>query len=473
MHGDWLPQITDNVETGGLARLAGYIKQVRRENPNTIYAIAGDMFRGSIIDQEYLGMSTIDMVNMLRPNIVALGNHEVDYGLAHLLFLEKCAYFPIVNSDLFVTTNNRRLFTPYLNIEIGGVKIMFMAILTNEVLSTTRAENVIGSFVNMKNARKEIGVICDNYRTEDTDLTVLLTHIGYENDLALAAQLDPAWGVNFIIGGHSHTYMEEPAIVNGIPIVQAYTGTDYIGRFDIEYDTDTHELKDWSWKCVPINEETAPVDPYLQEVVDGYKLLTDKKYHRVVTRFRRMLTHPAREQETELGNLYADLMVDNSSFDIMMFGSGSIRKKELGPVVEYQDLLENTPFDGPIWMLEVTGKQFRRIVTYLMRDDAWIGETEFFQFSKGIHIRYRKSTHELEDLSFNGKPIKDSSLYTIGIQHYHYQNIETSLGITLEEVSVGKKPKIIASSLNNIVEEYFATHQDLDAHVEGRIEILE
>ena len=45
-------------------------------------------------------MSTIDMINMLHPDVVALGNHEVDYGLAHLLFLEKCAYFPIVISRI-------------------------------------------------------------------------------------------------------------------------------------------------------------------------------------------------------------------------------------------------------------------------------------------------------------------------------------------------------------------------------------
>ena len=473
MHGDWLPQMTDGKETGGLARLAGYIRKTRRENPNTVYAIAGDMFRGSIIDQEYLGMSTIDMVNMLRPNVVALGNHEVDYGLAHLLFLEKCAYFPIVNSDLFVTTNNKRLFTPYLNLEVGGVKIMFMAILTNEVLATTKSEKVIGSFVNMKNARKEIGVICDNYRNEDTDLTVLLTHIGYENDLALAGQLDPAWGVNMIIGGHSHTYMDKPTIVNNVPIVQAYTGTDFIGRFDIEYDENEHVLKNWTWECVPINEDTSPIDPVMQEVVDGYKSLTDRKYHRVVTRFHRMLTHPSREQETEVGNLYADLMVEDSSFDIMMFGSGAIRKKEFGPVIEYQDILENTPFDSPVWMLTLSGKQFRKVILYMLRDEAWTGETEFFQFSKGVHIRYRKSTHQLEDLSFRGKEIRDDDILTIGLQHYHYSNIKTSLGLTLEEVSMIRKPKVVASSVNNIVEEFFANHQDLDSHVEGRIEILE
>ena len=473
MHGDWLPQEVDGMEIGGLARLAGYIKHARKENPNTLYVIAGDMFRGSIIDQEYLGMSTIDMVNMLRPNVVALGNHEVDYGLAHLLFLEKCAYFPIVNSDLFVTTNNKRLFNPYLNLEIDGVKIMFIAVLTNEVLVTTRAEKVIGSFVNMKNARKEIGVICDNYRTEDTDLTILLTHIGYENDLALANELDPTWGIDMIIGGHSHTYMDKPTIVNGIPIVQAYTGTDYIGRFDIEYDKENKTIADWQWQAVPITQDTSPSDPVMEEVVDGYKALTDRKYHRVVTRFRRMLTHPSREQETELGNLYADLMVDESSFDIMMFGSGAIRKKEFGPVVEYQDILENTPFDSPVWMIYLSGKTFRKVIMHLMRDEAWVGETEFFQFSKGVHIKYNRTTHELEEFSFRGKPVEDEETYSIAIQHYHYSNIETSLGITLEDASMIRKPKVVASSVNNIIEEYFATHQDLDSHVEGRIEIVD
>ena len=78
-----------------------------------IYLNAGDMFRGSIIDSEYLGLSTINMMNMLRPDVTAVGNHEVDYGIAHLLFLEKCAKFPIINANLFVTMNNARLFQPY------------------------------------------------------------------------------------------------------------------------------------------------------------------------------------------------------------------------------------------------------------------------------------------------------------------------------------------------------------------------
>ena len=191
MHGDFLPEFKNGKITGGLSRLSGYVKKARKEDPNVVYAIAGDMFRGSIIDSEYLGLSTIDLVNLLNPDVATIGNHEVDYGLAHLLFLEKCARFPIINADLFVTINNTRLFTPYYNLEIDGMRILFIGILTQEVLSSTKTEKVIGTFVDIEEAAKEIGIICDNYRTTDTDMTILLSHIGIEQDRRLAELLDP------------------------------------------------------------------------------------------------------------------------------------------------------------------------------------------------------------------------------------------------------------------------------------------
>ena len=97
MHGAFLPEEKDGVQTGGLALLSGYVKQAREESKGLVYAIAGDMFRGSVIDSEYKGLSTIDLINVLEPDIAIVGNHDVDYGVAHLLFLEKCATFPLIN----------------------------------------------------------------------------------------------------------------------------------------------------------------------------------------------------------------------------------------------------------------------------------------------------------------------------------------------------------------------------------------
>ena len=473
MHGDFLPKTINGKETGGLCRLAGYVNKIRQEKENVIYAIAGDMFRGSIIDSEYQGLSTIDLMNNLCPDVTTVGNHEVDYGFAHLLFLEKCAKFPIVNANLFITMNNSRVFTPYINIEKGGMRVLFIGILTDEVLASTKSEKIIGSFIDLESAAKEVGIICDNYRTVNTDMTVLLTHIGYENDIKLANMLDPEWGVDMIIGGHSHTFMEKPDTVNGVKIVQAGTGTGIIGQIDIDYDSENKKIEKFDWKCVTIDEDTAPKDAIMEDLIDSYRTETDSKYKRVVTRFARKLTHPSREQETEMGNLYADLMAWEASFDVMFFGSGSIRKKEMGPIVEYADMLENTPFDGAIHMVAVTGAQLRRIVQYLMRDDAWVGETEFYQFSSALRVRYRKSTHTIEELTFKGEPVTDDMIIKIGLQHYHFKNFDSFFGVPLEEVSRNMKPRTVATSETNIIEEYFTTNENLDAVIDGRITVLE
>ena len=208
LHGDFMAKEVDQELVGGVSMLSGYVSKVRKEEKNVIYAIAGDMLRGSVIDSEYKGISTIEIMNMLAPDIVTLGNHEVDYGVAHLLFIEKCAQFPIINANMYLTTNHVRLFNSHKILEVDGMKILFIGILTENVLNSTKQDKLIGSFVDVHEAAIEVGKICNAYRTEDIDFTVLLTHIGFESDKQLAEILDPRWGVDMIIGGHSHTLLE-------------------------------------------------------------------------------------------------------------------------------------------------------------------------------------------------------------------------------------------------------------------------
>ena len=134
LHGDFLPEeMEDGSLVGGLSMLSGYVKDMKEKEKNVIYAIAGDMFRGSVIDSEFKGISTIELINIISPDVVTLGNHETDYGVAHLLFIEKCAKFPIINSNLFIKTNRARLFKPYQIINVDGMNIMFIGVITEEV----------------------------------------------------------------------------------------------------------------------------------------------------------------------------------------------------------------------------------------------------------------------------------------------------------------------------------------------------
>lgn len=473
MHGDFLAEKLDDKLVGGVSMLSGYVDKVRKEEPNTIYCIAGDMFRGSIIDSEYKGLSTIEIMNALAPDVVTIGNHETDYGIAHLLFLEKCAKFPIINANLYIRTNQARLFKPHIILEVDGMKILFIGILTEEVLAQTKGDGLIGSFVGINEAAAEVGRICNAYNAIDIDFTVLLTHIGFEEDKRLAAILDPAWGVDVIIGGHSHTFITEPARVNDILIVQAGTGTDQIGRFDIVVDTDNNCVSEYKWQAVPINNEHCPRDPEIDKLISSYKEKTDVKYNRMVTRFRRELTHPDRNRETELGGLFSDIFKEMLDLDIMLLGSGSIRAEKLGPLVLYSDLVESFPYDDSITMITVTGEQLRRMILFMLRDEVWQGaHCEFYQLSKGFKVVYDREKRELLEMTFENQPIDDKRLYKVGLQRFHMQNMEDNLAITPDEVSANRKPRIVATSCRDILDEYLSTHQHLDRQIDGRLTLI-
>ncbi len=472
LHGDFLAEKVDEQLIGGVSMLSGYISKTRTEEKNTLYCIAGDMFRGSVIDSEYQGISTIEIMNCLSPDVVTIGNHETDYGLAHLLFLEKCARFPIVNANMYIKTNHAHLFKSHEIIEIDGMKVLFIGILTEQVLAQTKTEGLIGTIVNVEEAALEVGKICDAYNSTDIDFTVLLTHIGFEEDKKLAAQLNPAWGVDIIIGGHSHTFLTEPAVVNGIPVVQAGTGTDLIGRFDITVDTENNRISSYTWKCIPINSKNCPRDTELEDLITHYKETTDQKYNRVITRFARTLTHPDRNQETELGAVFADALKRSLLVDIMLLGSGSIRCEKLGPIVTLSDLTESFPYDDAIYMLVVTGAQLKKMIKYMVRDEVWEGaHTEFYQLSEGFRVIYDRATHGFEAFTLDDEEIGDEKTYSVAVQDYHMKNISLGLGVTLEEVSMNRKPRMIATSCRSVLEEYLTAHQNLDHTVGDRLTV--
>jgi len=475
LHGDFLVEKVDDKLVGGVSMLSGYVNKVRREEENVIYAIAGDMFQGSLIDSEYKGISTIEIMNLLAPDVVTVGNHEVDYGLAHLLFLEKCANFPIINANLYLKHNGRRLFRSHRILEIDGMKILFIGILTEEVLQKTKLEKLIGTLVDIQEAASEVGRICDAYQTEDIDFTVLLTHIGIEADQQLAAILDPRWGVDLIIGGHSHTLLEKPIEVNGIPIVQAVSGTDQIGRFDIMVDTDLNSIDSYTWQLIPITPEHCPEDTALKEVIEKYHNITETKYNRILTRFPERYTHLVRNQESRVGKIFADAFKEYLGLDIMLHASGSLRSHFLGPIMTLKDLQEMEPFDEEVYRYVVTGKQFRHMMEYMLRDEAFDPDahTEFYQFSEGLRVVYSKKQKKVTGLTMHGREIGDDECLRVGMHQFHFKNLQTGLNISEAEITRNAMPKVIATRSLGLLEEYFSSHPHLTAPEEQRLVIEE
>ncbi len=475
LHGDFSAEQVDTRLLGGVSMLSGYVHQVRQQEENVLYAISGDMFRGSLVDSEFRGVSTIELMNMLTPDVATLGNHEIDYGIGHLLFLEKCARFPIVNANLYIKNNHTRLFRSHVILHIGGMKILFIGILTQEVLAKVKSEAHIGALVDVHEAAAEVGKLCDSYRTEDVDLTVLLTHIGLDADKELAALLDPSWGVDMIIGGHSHSLMPQPVLASGIPIVQAASGTDQIGRFDITVDTDRNAIHDFTWQLIPIDSSSCPRDTALEAVLNRYQEATDAKYSRYITRFGDTYTHPRRDRETQLGRLFADILRDSLGLDLMLFGSGSLRKEKMGPIVEYRDLIEMFPYDETIVRVSLTGQQLKTALLHIFRPELLTSDAhgESYQFSAGLHLVVDMAQKTVTELSFQGQPIQDTRLYAVGLQDFHFKNLEEFLGIRPEDARANKPSRVVATSSIAVIEEWLCQQELVTAPKDLRWVTLE
>jgi 5'-nucleotidase / UDP-sugar diphosphatase len=471
MHGDFLAEQAagGGPLIGGLPLLSGYINKVRAEEENVLYVIAGDMVQGSIIDSDFKGTSTMQIMNYLCPDVVALGNHEVDYGLPHLLFLEKIANFPIVNANLYIKPFEKRMMRPYYKLNKAGFDILFTGILTEKVMDALKMDDLIGTFVTLEEASAEVGKICDAYKDDDIDLTIVLTHIGFESDKELAAMLRPEWGVDLIIGGHSHTILAQPEQVNGILIAQAGTGTNQIGRFDIEVDDDTNSIVDWKWQLIPIDENLAEPDAGMARLIESYKSQVDRKYGVIITKFAKELTHPRREEESSLGNLLADAVAQGTQSDVALLGAGSVRVKQMGPAVTLMDFMSCFPYDDSLTRVSVSGEALKKAFSRWMRPENRDGEGECYQVNSGVRAVYSNASRDLVSLEVNGAPVEDDVVYTLVLQGYHLKNSLPYLDLSGDELTFAGPSRVAATSAQAVLKEWLLNHQNEDRSVEGRL----
>ena len=136
--------------------------------------------------------------------------------------------------------------------------------------------------------------------------------------------------------------------------------------------------------------------------------------------------------------------------DIMLIGSGSIRAEKLGPIVTYGDLIEGFPYDDGVFMFKVTGQQLRQMLHYMLREEAYTGHTEFYQLPSTLRLRYDRAKGDFDYFTYCGKEvgkeISDDALFTVGLQNYHFKNIESFFNISYDTICKLQKPRSVATS---------------------------
>ena len=226
---------------GGALERAAYIDSVRRaDGPGNVLVLhAGDYFQGSSYFSEFGGTVEIQDLNAVKYDAVTLGNHEFDNGLEALGERLSSLECPVVvcNYD-FSPFEAGKYIKPYVIVEKAGKKIGIIGVLCKlkDMVAGDIADRV-PSYDMIPTVQK----YADELRSQ-CDLVVALTHIGYTEhnpgDITDPQLVAATRGIDIVIGGHSHTFLEEPDWVENldgkkVPIVQTGCAGVYMGEFHV------------------------------------------------------------------------------------------------------------------------------------------------------------------------------------------------------------------------------------------------
>ncbi len=228
---------------GGVARRATLVKRIRKENPNTLLVDGGDVFQGTPYYNFYKGEVEYKSMSLIGYDVVTLGNHDFDNGVDALVAAMKFANFDFVSSNYDMRgTPLENLVKPYVVRTLGGVRVgLFgLGISPNNLITPDNFKGV----KHLDPVRMARGVVKLLREQERCQLVVGMTHLGYYpnpregeiGDSQIASQVD---GIDFIAGGHTHTFMRKPVAVKqpsgGTTIIfQVGKSGIYLGRVDLK-----------------------------------------------------------------------------------------------------------------------------------------------------------------------------------------------------------------------------------------------
>lgn len=406
-------------QAGGLARVAGLLRQLEAENPNTIAVLAGDFLSPSFIGtlrldngERVAGLQMIETLNALGLDYATFGNHEFDFRDSSLLRRR------LDRSDFGYLSANARWKTD------AGLRRFVQR-------GKPVPDYIVHSFQNAAGQEVEVALVgvilpfarqpyleylpvestfaeaVTEARTE-ADVVLGLTHLSAEQDQEVAAAVP---GLPILMGGHEHEHMLLRVGGTRITKADANAKTVYVHRF--RYDTRTEQLSlDSELMAI---DPSVPTDPATQAVVERWQ-------NKVATIMDQMgydaqqvlMTTPeplrgkeslVRNEQSNYGQLALRAMEAAwPDADVYLMNSGSIRIDDdlIGPVTAY-DVLRSFPYGGPIVQQRMPGSDLARLLQTGLETNR--GEGGYLQ------VRHVKSVPGVWRI--NGEPLDPNREYTI------------------------------------------------------------
>lgn len=340
---------------GGFAHLAGAIQTVRRDKgvENVLLVDGGDTFGDDLLGNLTKGEAMIRLMNAVGYDLMALGNHDFDYGVDRIAELQRIAQFPMRGANVLGSDGAPFGGTPYLIKEVAGVRLAILTLGYHNTDKTGSPKNVAGlTFTNgIEVARRMVPML-----RQQADVVVVLSHQGSKVDREMAKQVGE---IDLIIAAHSHDKMSPPEQVNGVWIAQAMSDGTMLGQLTLTVNksglvgVDGKMIELWNDRMRPdpaverlLGELRAPHRARLEEVIATAKERIGRRY----------------KSESPFDTLAGEIMRERTGAAISFLpGVGYGVTIEPGPITREQ-LTALLPHPSKMVTMSLTGRQVMQIL---------------------------------------------------------------------------------------------------------------
>lgn len=411
---------SDIAHIGGVSQLATLINEHRASADTVFLFDAGDIFTGTLAKRTR-GEVSFELMISMGYDALSIGNHEFEFGWEEFAHQKNRVAFPVLGANLFYSGTDHPYAQPYAIFERDGVRIGVIGILGQDAANALIPSNIAGVEVRdpVPIVRKHVA-----YLRDAVDLVVVLTHQGFtapmqtddEADLkvqrgnaenmALAGAIP---GIDVILAGHTDAGTRKPLVhpQTGTLVMQTYGQGQHLGVLRLMLG-DNGDVSGYSGELVPVVSDQLAPDAAVSATLERYRNAHPDIYT-VVGHSAAYLSRRYYE-ESDLGNLFADILRAATGASIGLMPSGALRKDLPQGEVRRVDLLDAFPFEDHMALVTMSGKLLRSIL-----EQGLSLERGMLQLS-GLTVTYDPSQpagHRVLEATISGQPLDPATEYEI------------------------------------------------------------
>lgn len=409
----------DSGKSIGLAEMAAAVKVSKAKNPATLFLDAGDTFHGMPMINVSKGENMVPLLNAAGYDAITAGNHDFNYGSAHLERLAKKLKFPILDANVVRKSDGKNIFKPYKIFKLNGIKVGVFGLSTPETAYKTTPTNV--STIEFLNPVESAQMMIKILRPK-CDVLIAVMHMGVDASSEFTSEriARETKGIDLIVDGHSHTALTDGIRIGDTLIAQSGCYEHFLGRVTLE--VENHKIISKKAELLDADDvkKIAPTpDKKILALIDDAAARANKLLEEVIAHSDKRLSSErllVRRNESELGNLAADAFRWLAKSDIAIINGGGLRADLPEGDVKKRDIMSIFPFGNTLRIAEINGATVREMLEHSV--EYYPASFGGFLDVSGMTFSYdpsKPAKHRIEEIFIGGTPLDEDKIYTIAL----------------------------------------------------------